>query len=117
MKARTPDGYTALMYAVMGNNATGAELLLAKGADVNATTDDGSTALIFASLYGSLQCVHLLLKSGVSINARNNGGWTALKAALDPTGFSHPPGYSAGNPHRGPFTQVAKVLKKAGASE
>jgi ankyrin repeat protein len=59
------------------------ELLLEKGAEVDATGPFGNTLLHRASLDGRLDVVYLLLKYEADINAKNNNGWTPLhRAAL-----------------------------------
>ena len=46
------------------------ELLLAKGADVNAKTTDGTTALMVASMKDHKEVVETLLDKGADINAK-----------------------------------------------
>ncbi len=63
------------------------ELLLAKGADVNAKRVDGITALMGASLEGHKEVVRLLLVKGADVNVkaknfgRNGNGATACDLA------------------------------------
>ena len=57
------------------------QLLLAKGADVNAKNNAGSTALMAASEKGHKEVVELLLAKGADVNAKANAGWTALMYA------------------------------------
>ncbi len=57
------------------------ELLLAKGADVNAKTNTGTTALWMASAIGHKEVVQALLANGADVNAKNNDGETALMGA------------------------------------
>ena len=54
------------------------ELLLDRGADVNAKCHLGLTALAVASRSGSMKMVELLLKYGVNVNAKDAHGNTAL---------------------------------------
>jgi ankyrin repeat protein len=74
-------------------------VLLGKGADVNAKNERGQTALILASLQGAVseagyrretspqgvKCrvdtVSLLLEKGANVNAKDQNGWTALMQA------------------------------------
>lgn len=51
------------------------ELLIAQGADVNATDADGNTALHLTN------CVDVLLKAGANIETKNSGGETPLLTA------------------------------------
>lgn len=56
-------------------------LLLAAGADVNATGENGTTALNVASRYGHLEIVRTLLEAGVNMNASSEPRGTALHYA------------------------------------
>ena len=56
-----------------------AELLIRKGAAVNARSVNGSTALI---LHRGPDIVRVLLENGADVNLRNNDGVTALIAAV-----------------------------------
>jgi cytohesin len=60
-----------------------AELLIAKGADVNAMTADGLTALFAAILGPNKEIVELLIAKGADVNARGFLGMTPLNMAAD----------------------------------
>jgi ankyrin repeat protein len=77
-----------------------AELLITKGADVNAKTDDGSTALILAAQNGNMEMVKLLLQKAADVNIKTNEGKTAYELAK-----------SKGH------TAIVRLLEKAGAKE
>jgi hypothetical protein len=69
---------TALMWASERGHLGIAQLLVEKGANVNAAkTDDGYTALMLASVFGHLETVRFLLSRGASKTALNFAGMTA----------------------------------------
>ena len=61
------------------------ELLIAKGADVNAKSDDGWTSLHDAASIGHNEIVELLIAKGADVNAKNNYGNTPLDLASGET--------------------------------
>jgi ankyrin repeat protein len=63
-----------------GNRRT-ALVLLAAGADVNATDEGGTTALMAASALGHGELVDLLLVAGADVNLKDAGGKSALARA------------------------------------
>jgi hypothetical protein len=89
-------GFTPLIYATSNGNLAVAQLLLARGADVNAVSGDGSfqkvkagtlaqgrfTPLIMAAPFGSTQLVKTLLDAGAQVNARDVRGMTPLMLAV-----------------------------------
>ncbi|MEH1854478.1 MAG: ankyrin repeat domain-containing protein [Nostoc sp.] len=65
-------GRNTLDIAVEQGNKQVVELLIAKGADVNARTNYGETPLHLAAEQGNKQVVELLIAKGADVNARTN---------------------------------------------
>ena len=82
MNAKAEYGWTALHYAA---NKEIAELLIAKGAEVNTKSDSESTPLHFAALNGRKEIVELLLANGADVNAKDGEGKTPLDWAYAET--------------------------------
>ena len=79
-KAMNWNGYTPLhLAASMKGNKEIVELLIAKGADVNANSESGSTPLHGA--YNG-EIVELLITKGSNVNVRNGVGQTPLLLAV-----------------------------------
>ena len=62
------------------------ELLIAKGADVNAKRDDGETPLHQAASKGRKEIIELLITKGADVNAKSDDGWTPLHVAASSEG-------------------------------
>jgi uncharacterized protein len=73
---------TPLMVAAQHGHKAMAELLLARGADVNVQSREGFTALDEAALRGYTAVVEVLLAHHADVNATNNQGRTALSFAI-----------------------------------
>ena len=78
--AASPYG-TALTFAALGGNIEGVDLLLAKGANINASRVDGITVLMLTSRTGADKAVRELLRRKADMNAKDNSGATALMYA------------------------------------
>ena len=95
INAKDNDGKTALMGAAVNGHTQTVQLLLEKGADVNAVIEKdyrigylekwqvGKTALIYAAANGHTKIVQLLLEKGADVNAKKYDGSTALMLAAD----------------------------------
>lgn len=79
--ARLPDGTTALHWAAHWDNLEAAGLLIAVGAQVNATDDYGVTPLSLACTNGSGAMIETLLKAGANPNLALPTGETPLMTA------------------------------------
>lgn len=75
------EGLYPLHYAVSANNKEMVNLLIDKGADINAHSSDGSTSLHVASVLGYKEIVALLIKGGADVNAKDNRDRTPLHLA------------------------------------
>jgi uncharacterized protein len=78
VNARSPDGTTALHWAVYNGNLPLVERLLAAGADVAAANEFGSTPLAEAATVGNAEVIAALLRGGAAVDAPGRDGQTAL---------------------------------------
>jgi uncharacterized protein len=76
-------GWAPLHYAASGPEVRLIELLLDRGADIDAGSPNGSTALMMAARYGSEAGVELLLKRGADAKRRNERRLTAADFARE----------------------------------
>ena len=74
-------GWSPLHYAATGPNPRIVELLLARGAEVEAVSPNGSTPLMMAARYGSEESVRLLLAKGADSSRRNERDLSAADFA------------------------------------
>jgi ankyrin repeat protein len=72
---------TSLIYAASNRDINILNVLLEKGADVNAQNGYGYSALIMAAAKGHLDQVKSLLAKGADVNLKNDKGRTALDEA------------------------------------
>ncbi|HEV7128033.1 MAG TPA: ankyrin repeat domain-containing protein [Ktedonobacterales bacterium] len=75
-------GIPVLYFPSIANHVAIAELLLARGAEVNAGAG-GTTALHGAALFGVADMAEWLLAHGADANVRDQEGKTPLRVALD----------------------------------
>jgi len=73
-------GITLLSWAALFDQTEVIELLIKKGADVNAKNRDGATPLHAAAFLGRTEAAELLIQKGADVNAKNNNGETPLDA-------------------------------------
>ncbi|AMV40288.1 acyltransferase family protein [Planctomyces sp. SH-PL62] len=74
-------GGAPLLWAAAGGRAEAVELLLARGADVNAADREGGTALHAAAFLGHEKVVEALVRAGAKLDAMNKTGNTPLDVA------------------------------------
>ena len=74
-------GQTSLQLAAQQGYFDVAEMLISRGADVNAVRRDGQAALAAACKNGHADLTELLIRSGANIDARNKDEQTALHGA------------------------------------
>ena len=74
-------GGTPLIWAAVTGQTEAIELLIGRGADVNALSQDGGTALHASAFLGHDSAVELLLRNGAKVNATNYRGSTPLDVA------------------------------------
>ena len=79
MSAQTDYGTSVLMKALENSYEECVKLLLAAGADVNATSKDCCTSLIYSVKFGHEICTNDLLAAGADVNAYCNKGCTLQK--------------------------------------
>lgn len=72
LETKTEDGFTAMHFAVVGNNTTILQRLVEAGADINARNDMDKTPLDYAIQHGYEDATSLLLKYGACA-ARQTG--------------------------------------------
>jgi len=65
-------------YSMDNTDVLVAQLLLERGADVNASDEDNRTPLHLASYYGKAEIVRVLLDSHATTSSKGNQGWTPL---------------------------------------
>jgi len=78
VNAKSPDGTTALHWAVYRDNLALVERLIAAGADVTAANEFGSTPLAEAATVGNAAVLAALLAAGAQVDAPGADGQTAL---------------------------------------
>ena len=76
---RTNNGRTPLMYAARNDKKEALELLLGRGAAINAQDNGGWTALHWACLFRKTDSAKVLLLRGADLSIKDNEGKTAFE--------------------------------------
>ena len=74
-------GWSPLHYAAAGPDSKMVQLLIDRGADVEAASPNGTTPLMMAAQYGSEASVDLLLSHGADLKRRNERNLDAIDFA------------------------------------
>lgn len=74
-------GFSPLHWACFAGRTTIVDMLLNRGARINATNMGDDTALHLAASHGHLDCAHLLVKNKADVNSSNEYGNTPLHYA------------------------------------
>lgn len=77
------EGWSPVHYAATGPEPKAVELLLDRGAPVDARSPTGTTPLMMAARYGDERSVALLLQRGADRSLRNQNGADAAQFARD----------------------------------
>lgn len=75
------EGWTPLHYAASGESTEAIELLLERGAEIDARAPNGNTPLMMAAGFGSIDGAVLLVRKGADTTLKNKAGMTAADYA------------------------------------
>ena len=106
MNAKDDEGNTLLHIATHMKSDV-AELLIAKGADVNGKNDYGETPMHYAADCGHREIIELLIAKGANVNAHRTGGSTPLDMAEEVDEIDSPEGKAV-------IKETADLLRKHG---
>jgi ankyrin repeat protein len=115
IRAATPGGLTALLYAARDGRPKEAALLVEAGADVNQADPNAISPLLMAILNNHLDVAAYLLDHRANINADDFWGRAPLWAAVDLRNLDLDHGVDSGV-DRGPVLDFIKVLIDRGAN-
>jgi len=104
--------YTALMLAADNGSCETLEILIDKGADLEAKNDYGMTPLYIAAWSGKPECVKILIEKGADINACDQWGDSPAAAICG----LEPPWEYAINAHSKEQLLALELLLEAGAN-
>jgi uncharacterized protein len=96
-----------IVITALGDNYSGAKLLLDRGANINAEDSEGYTALINASFNNNPEMVRLLLSKGANVNAPSNLMVNGKRVGFTPLIIAKSKGRQ----------EIVKLLTEAGAKE
>jgi len=114
IRAATPGGLTALLYAARDGRPQEARSLVAAGADVNLADPNAISPLLMAILNNHLDVAKFLVDNNANVNADDFWGRTPLWAAVDLRNLDLDHGVDTGV-DRGPVLDFIKLLLDRGA--
>src|SRR5262245_16214584 len=114
IRAATPGGLTALLYAARDGRPQEARSLVAAGADVNLADPNAINPLLMAILNTHLAVAKFLVDNNANVNADDFWGRTPLWAAVDLRNLDLDHGVDTGV-DRGPVLDFIKLLLDRGA--
>lgn len=81
-------GHTPLMFAISNQQPEAAELLIARGANVNHQTSEKTTAIQLAAMWSNMRLLTALIAAGANVNVRDERGasplmWAANRGPLE----------------------------------
>src|SRR5262245_50745532 len=79
---RDQASFSSFMAAVLAENVSAMEQMIASGFDPNCANEDGETAFSYACANNKLLSAEFLFKQGVNINSIDKGGGTPLDWAV-----------------------------------
>jgi ankyrin repeat protein len=82
LQERTPDGWSAVHYAILTDAAAMIRLFQEEGADIDAKCEGGKTPLHYACETGAAQCARTLIELGADINIVDTAGRSPLCLAV-----------------------------------
>jgi ankyrin repeat protein len=106
---------TPLHWAAFSGSTEVGELLIARGADVNAKDRSGFTPLHFAAYQDDRAVAELLIRSGAQVNAGGTAGITPLQKAIERLALSNATSHQVSPSDVAATSSVVELLLASGA--
>lgn len=81
-REKSPEGITAMFYAIEKDNLVYAQKVLSMNFDPNLLSDNGYTPLQYAAMRGNAQMVELFIRNGANVGILSKDGESAMELAL-----------------------------------